>query len=238
LEKLIAKKKAIKQGAMQELLGLGFDSAQSITPRKRLHGFSGDWEERKLGDCLLENPKYGINAAAIDYDLNYPTYLRITDINDNGNLITSGFKSVNHADSSSFYIEKGDIVFARTGASVGKSYIHDTKNGDFVYAGFLIRIKVNQKILNPSFLSHYVRTKTYWNWVQVMSMRSGQPGINGNEFASFQISFPPVKEQKAIAKILNDMDLEIGSLETKTEKYKSIKDGMMQELLTGKIRLV
>lgn len=98
-----------------------------------------DWEVSELSNCLKEKPKYGIGAAAIDYDFNYPTYLRITDIEDNGTLREKDFKSVNHPEMNNYYLFDGDIVFARTGASVGKTYLHKSENGNFVYAGFLIK---------------------------------------------------------------------------------------------------
>ena len=102
----------------------------------------------------------------------------------------------------------------------------------------MIRVKPNPQKLDARYLKGFLNTKAYWNWVTVMSMRSGQPGINGNEYAQLHISLPPtLEEQKAIAQILSDMDTEIAALEQKRDKYKAIKQGMMQELLTGKTRL-
>ncbi|HOX78460.1 MAG TPA: restriction endonuclease subunit S [Bacteroidales bacterium] len=221
LEKLIVKKKMIKQGAMQELL----------KPKK-------GWEVKKLGECLLKNPDYGINAAAVDFDDTLPTYLRITDISDNGKYLHANKVSVNNVNSDSYYLDEGDIVFARTGASVGKTYLYDKNDGKLVFAGFLIRLRSNPKILFYKYLFYITQTKAYWSWVLANSMRSGQPGINSNEYKSYEISLPNLTEQKRIANILADMDSEINALETKLEKYKMIKLGMMQELLTGRIRLI
>ena len=243
LDELIEKKKAVKQGAMQELL----------TGKTRLPGFEQeagyimtevgmvprDWEVKRLGLCLAEQPKYGIGAAAVDYNFNLPTYLRITDIDEEGVIVESGLKSVDNIDASNYYLEEGDIVLARTGASVGKSYYYNSENRNFVYAGFLIKVRSNPEILLPSYLNAYIKTSRYWKWVNVMSMRSGQPGINSTEYSLLQIPLPPtLTEQKAIANALSDMDSEIHALEDKRDKYKQIKQGMMQELLTGKIRLV
>ena len=221
LEKRIAKKRNIKQGAMQTLL----------TPQE-------DWEVKKLIYCLVEKPKYGIGAAAIDNNSNFPTYLRITDIQDDGNISQKELKSVNHPESHNYYLSDGDIVFARTGASVGKSYLHKEENGKFVYAGFLIKVNPNKNKLIPYFLKSYVSTQSYWDWVNVMSMRSGQPGINGNEFGELPIPLPPLAEQEAIVEVMSDTDMLITALEKKLSKTKELKQGLMQELLTGKIRLV
>jgi type I restriction enzyme S subunit len=81
-------------------------------------------------------------------------------------------------------------------------------------------------------------TKAYWNWVRLISMRSGQPGINGSEYAQLTLSLPPVPEQIAIAEVFSGMDAEIAALEARRDKTRALKQGMMQELLTGRIRLV
>jgi len=231
LEQLIAKRRNLKQGAMQELL----------TGKRRLPRFSGsgEWEVVPLGQCLRRAPTYGVNAPAVSLDSRFPTYLRITDITEDGRFAEATKVSVNHPATESYMLEPGDIVFARTGASVGKSYLYNQKDGSLVFAGFLIRISPNPECLDPSFLSFYAQSSTYWNWVKVNSMRSGQPGINGREYANLPIPLPPTKdEQTAIAAILSDMDAEIAALEARRDKTLALKEGMMQELLTGRIRLV
>lgn len=228
LDKLITKKQNIKQGMMQQLL----------SGNRRLEGFADDWEATTLGDCLLKTPDYGINAPAVPYTENLPTYLRITDISEDGRFLPQNKTSVRHASSYKYFLEEDDIVFARTGASTGKAYSYDPKDGDLVFAGFLIRAKVNPNKLAAQYLKSYTETKAYWNWVKVMSMRSGQPGINGSEYAQLPINLPPLPEQRAIAQILSDMNTEVKQLEEQRDKYKAIKQGMMQELLTGKTRLI
>jgi len=221
LEKLIAKKRAIKQGAMQELL-------------KPKDG----WKVRKLGDCLRQNPDYGINAAAVPYNESLPIYLRITDITEDGKYSKKNIVSVDSTSSSAYYLHEGDLVFARTGASVGKAYLYDIRDGELVFAGFLIRIKTNPEILIPEYFQFYTQTSSYWDWIRANSMRTGQPGINGNEYKELIIYLPSKSEQTRIATILSDMDSEIEALEKKLGKYKMIKQGMMQNLLPGRIRLI
>ncbi|WP_190484652.1 restriction endonuclease subunit S [Microcoleus sp. FACHB-831] len=229
LDRLITKKRNIKQGATQQLL----------TGKKRLPSFSGEWGVQKLGSCLIKNPEYGINAPAVPYSDNLPVYIRITDISEDGRFLPEKKVSVNHPLSANYVLEANDLVLARTGASTGKSYLSNSKDGELVFAGFLIRVKVNPEKLDAQYLKGFLQTKAYWNWVGAMSMRSGQPGINGNEYAQLPIPLPPtLEEQKAIAQVLSDMDAEIEALEQKRNKYKAIKQGMMQELLTGRTRLV
>ncbi len=222
LEDLIAKKRLIKQGAMQELL----------TPKE-------GWEVKKLGEVLNKTPDYGINAAAVSFNDKFPTYLRITDIGDNGEFLYQTKVSVDSILSPNYILDTGDICIARTGASVGKSYYHQQKNGMLVFAGFLIRLKVNSEILNSKLLFYITKSHAYYDFINSNSMRSGQPGINSLELQSFEISFPKsLTEQTRIATILSDMDTEIEQLEQKLTKARQIKQGMMQELLTGRVRLV
>ena len=241
LDKAIAKKRHLKTATMQQLL----------TGKKRLPGFGAgkgyqkteigtipeDWNVKHLKDALKTNPRYGINAAAVPYRDSLPIYIRITDISEAGYFAPESLVSVNQENSDQYYLEEGDLVFARTGASVGKSYLYNPNDGKLVFAGFLIRIRPNENILLPDYLSQYVRTKAYWDWVQLMSMRSGQPGINGNEYGQLLVPFPDMKEQRAIATVLSDMDAEIAALETRRAKTQALKQGMMQQLLTGKVRL-
>ena len=222
LGKLIAKKQAIKQGAMQELL----------KPK-------AGWEVKKLSNCLKQNPDYGINAAAVAFNESLPVYLRITDITEDGKHSKKNVVSVDNINSSYYFLEKADLVFARTGASVGKTYLYNTKDGELIFAGFLIRVKVNPEVLLPEYFQFYTQTYSYWNWIRSNSTRTGQPGINGNEYIKLPINMPvTIEEQTRIAQILSDMDAEIEALEKKLDKYKMIKQGMMQNLLTGRIRLV
>jgi type I restriction enzyme S subunit len=228
LDRLIAKKRDLKQAAMQQLL----------TGQTRLPGFHGEWEVKRLGDCLLSRPDYGINAAAVSFSDKLPSYIRITDISEHGRFCPDRRVSVNATRSDQYYLQEGDVVFARTGASVGKSYLYEPCDGELVFAGFLIRVRPNSELLVPAFLAAYATTKPYWNWVRLMSMRSGQPGINGNEYAQLPLSLPPLPEQTAIAAVLSDMDAELAALEQRRDKTRALKQGMMQELLTGRIRLV
>jgi type I restriction enzyme S subunit len=139
--------------------------------------------------------------------------------------------------SGQYYLEDGDIVLARTGASVGKSYKYRNEDGPLVYAGFLIRVSPNAARLEPEFASAYLRTGAYWCWVRLMSMRSGQPGINGNEYAQLPIPLPSLQEQRAIAEALSDADALLDGLDRLIAKKRDLKQATKQQLLTGKTRL-
>lgn len=247
LEKLIAKKQAIKTATMQQLLtgrtrlpqfALREDGTKKGYKQSELGEVPEDWEVERLADLLNENPKYGINAPAVPLEGKLPVYIRITDISDDGYFRPSEKVGVRSQFSDQYQLRKGDLVLARTGASVGKSYLYREDDGVLIYAGFLIKLSPDIEKLDPRFLSHYLKTDQYWSWVTVNSMRSGQPGINGNEYGNLLVPCPKPEEQSAISTILSDMDSDIQTLEQRLNKTRQIKQGMMQELLTGKTRLV
>ncbi|GHD40584.1 type I restriction enzyme, S subunit [Marinobacter persicus] len=196
-----------------------------------------DWEVAPLGDCLVTRPGYGINAAAAPYSDKLPTYIRITDISEEGRFKPSPAVSVRSELAKHYYLSANDIVFARTGASVGKSYLYRTDDGPLVYAGFLIRVTPDQLKLNSDFLAAYVTTGHYWQWVRLMSMRSGQPGINGAEYSRLPVPLPSLDEQRAIATALSDVDALLEELDRLIAKKRDIKQAAMQQLLSGETRL-
>ena len=195
------------------------------------------WAVVLLGDCLAVKPSYGINAPAVPQSDRLPTYLRITDITEEGKFLPDPAVSVSSDSSENYYLSEGDIVFARTGASVGKSYLYRPSDGPLVYAGFLIRVRPNKHQLLPNFLAAYVTTGRYWQWVKLMSMRSGQPGINGTEYARLPVPLPPLEEQRAIATALSDVDALLAALDRLIAKKRDIKQATMQQLLTAQTRL-
>ena len=196
-----------------------------------------DWEVKRLGDLCENKGDYGLNAPATDYSVNLPTYLRITDIDDNGNFIHSAKKSVDNLSAKEYYLKDGDIVFARTGATVGKTYLYDVRDGQLVYAGFLIKFSPNPNKLIPYNLKAHTETKDYTNWVAITSQRSGQPGINAAEYCSLKLAIPPIEEQERICNVLQLWDTAIAKQTALIEMLTLRKRGLMQQLLTGKKRL-
>ena len=246
LDALIAKKRAIKSSAMQQLLtgkirlkeACGSNDVPARYKRTKVGMMPEDWEVTPFRSCLCAPLDYGVNAAAVPFDDELPTYLRITDIDEDSRYRPSPRVSVNHPDSDSYVLSKGDLVFARTGASVGKSYLHDPTDGALVFAGFLVRARPEPAKLDSTYCAYVVQSERYWKWVAAMSSRSGQPGINGQEYGSFPLPLPKIREQRAIAAVLSDMDAEIAGLESHRDKTLAVKHGMMQQLLTGRVRLV
>ena len=196
-----------------------------------------EWKVKRLELLCSNKGDYGINAPAVTYSKDLPTYLRITDIDDDGRFITADKTSVNSSNSENFRLKEGDILFARTGATVGKTYLYNPNDGDLVFAGFLIRFSLDTQKIIPSFLRAYTNTSIYWNWAKIISQRSGQPGINAAEYCSLQIPVPPLTEQQKIVEILSVWDKAIEKQTQLIAKLELRKKGLMQQLLTGKKRL-
>ena len=200
-------------------------------PRIRFKGFTEDWEQRKLGECM-DSFEYGLNAAAKEYD-GMHKYIRITDIDDEThNFIQSNLTSPDidfNSDVSDYKLNINDIVFARTGASVGKTYLYNPSDGDLYYAGFLIRGKVNEAC-DAGFIYQNTLTRDYDSFIRITSQRSGQPGVNSKEYTTFRLNIPCKDEQEKISELLNRLDKLFTLHQRKLEKLKLAKKALLQKL--------
>ena len=207
-----------------------FPTKGEKVPRIRFKGFTGDWEQRKLGE-MAESFQYGLNAAAKKYD-GKNKYIRITDIDDlsheflQSNL-TSPDTDISQADN--YRLNEGNILFARTGASVGKTYIYKHSDGRVYYAGFLIRAKLFKEYA-PEFIFQNTLTSKYKRFIQITSQRSGQPGVNAQEYADYGLMVPSLKEQKGIGKLLANLDHLITLHQRKLNQLLTMKKFMLQNL--------
>ena len=203
------------------------------TPKLRFPEFIEEWEEKRLGD-ISTNIMYGIGSAAIKYD-GVNKYLRITDIDDSSrNFVPKPLTSPEGLIHNNYKLSDGDIVFARTGASVGKSYLYKTSDGNLIFAGFLIKFNIISA--NPYFVYSNTFRHYYDNWVSVMSVRSGQPGINAEEYKLLPIGLPTKPEQQQIALFLTSVDSKIEQLSKKQELLREYKKGLMQKIFSQAIR--
>lgn len=207
LEKLINKKKLIKQGAKQELL----------TGKKRLDGFSGDWEFRCIGDLAEINTGSKNTEDKVD-DGKYPFFVR-----------SQKMEKIN-----TFAYDEEAILTAGDGVGVGKVFHYI--NGKFNVHQRVYKIS-NFKGVYPKFFFEYFK-ENFYNEVMKYTAKSSVDSVRRDMIDKMLIPVPNVEEQKQISQILSDMDEEIKKIEIKLDKYNNIKRGMMEELLTGKRRLV
>ncbi len=170
------------------------------------HYFTQYWEQRKLGEIAFSF-EYGLNAAAIEFD-GTNKYLRITDIDDSTHKFKNDDLTSPDTDiskSQNYLLEEGDILFARTGASVGKSFIYRKSDGVVYFAGFLIRAKIREKY-DANFVFQTTLTSQYKRYITITSQRSGQPGVNAQEYADYSLMIPSLEEQCCIGTYFENLD--------------------------------
>ena len=242
LEQLLTKKRQIKHGAMQELL----------TGKTRLPGFQSkpgykqtelgvipeDWKITQLGQ-LVSSVEYGSSAKS-SINGRVPV-LRMGNIQAGRIDWTDLVFTDDPHETAKYLLDPWDVLFNRTNTIdlVGKTAIYKGER-PAIFAGYLIRIKVDKTLLDSLFLNYVLNTEfSRKHSAKVLSVAVGQANINGQKLKTYPIPLPrTLPEQTAIATVLSDMDADIAALETKLTKARQVKQGMMQELLTGRTRLV
>lgn len=155
-----------------------------------------NYKWKYLKDVAITTGQYGANEPAIDFNDGSPRYIRITDINELGELKENDKKSALNADKS-YLLQTGDILFARSG-SVGKCYIHREYREPAIFAGYLIRYKLNTEKINPWYLFFYCNSKIYKYWVDTIQRPAVQANINAEEYRTLPIPLPSLIKQKEI----------------------------------------
>ena len=232
LDRLIAKKKAIKQGAMQELL----------TGRRRLEGFEGEWRFFKLGSNSILKARIGWQGLTTAEYLDHGDYILITgtDFLD-GSIYWSGCNYVDqkrYVQDVNIQVKPGDVLVTKDG-TIGKvAYVSILPKPATLNSGVFVIRPTNDAYL-PRFFYYILASPYFEDFLRKLSAGSTISHLYQKDFVHFEFPLPPtIEEQRAIAQILTDMDAEIVALEQQRDKYKAVKQGMMQELLTGKTRLV
>lgn len=189
-----------------------------------------EWEEKTLGE-ISEPLKYGMSAAAVKYD-GENKYLRITDIDEASRKYVSDKIASPEASkiAEKFLVQKNDLLFARTGASVGKTYLYDETDGKMYYAGYLIKAHIKPEY-DSQFIFQLTLTNEFKKWVKKESMRTAQPGINAEYLAKYKMMIPCMEEQQKIGSFLAEIDKEIQIQKEFIKTYAEGKKRMMRELM-------
>ena len=186
------------------------------------------WEEKTLGE-VTDNISYGLNAASKDYD-GENKYIRITDIDETtGKYNNSNIVSPDCVLSDEYKLKINDLLFARTGASTGKTYLYNENDGKMYFAGFLIKFSIKKEYCS-NFLFYITQTYNYKKWVLIMSVRSGQPGINAKEYSKYKFLCPAYSEQVKISNIILKIDNIIEKANIILESYNAYKKGLLQKM--------
>lgn len=233
LNKKIEKKKLIKQGAMQQLL----------TGKKRLAGFTELWVEKRISEACTIKARIGWQGLKSDEYLDYGDYVLITGTDfDNGFIDWTKCSYVSKErfeQDENIKIKQGDVLITKDG-SIGKvAYLNSIPMEGTLNSGvFVVRPK-NSSELNNDYLALIFKSEFFEDFIAQLKAGSTIAHLYQKDFVKFQLYYPrDLSEQTAIATILSDMDKEIEGLEAKRAKYEQVKQGMMQQLLTGKIRLI
>src|SRR3989338_389861 len=241
------KQKTIKLLNEQKQAVINRAITKGINPNVRLKssgfGWMGDapkhWEVRRLKNFLLEPLKYGANEAAELTDRTPPRYIRITDIDKNGNLVDSSFRSLPIDIAEPYLLQEGDILLARSGATVGKSFLYFNSYGSSAYAGYLIRARINPNIVSFAFFYNYLQSSAYWTWVSLMTIQATIQNVSAEKYGCLPVPVPPCQEQELILKkIANDcrpFDELICASHKDIEFMREYRIRLISDVVTGKI---
>ena len=189
------------------------------------------WGVKRLKFIVQESLQYGANEAAELDDPDLPRFVRITDVDEHGNLREDTFRSLPEEIAKPFLLKEGDLLFARSGATVGKTFFYQKSWGRAAYAGYLIRARLNRKIVVPNFINQITKTGFYQQWIQSMLIQATIQNVNAEKYASFVVTLPPLPEQQAIASFL---DRETGRIDSLIGK----KQQLLQMLAEQRTALI
>ena len=200
------------------------------------------WEVMRLKFMLSEKLKYGANESAELDDPEQPRYIRITDIDEQGNLKNDTFKSLEFEKAKDYLLKLNDILLARSGATAGKSYIYKENLKNFAcYAGYLIRVRLEQKKFNAKFVNYYFQSVGYWDWIKSVNIQATIQNVSAEKYNDFLLSVPNLQEQVTIVDYLDQKTAKIDqAIALKTahiEKLKEYKSVLINDVVTGKVRV-
>lgn len=238
-EKVIEELKAYKQSVITETItkGLNPDAPMRDSGIEWIGQIPEHWEVKRLKSILQKPLQYGANESGSSFNENQPRYVRITDILDNDLRDNIEKQSLTEEQAEGYILQHNDILFARSGGTVGKSFIFDEKYGRCAFAGYLIKASVCQESV-PKFIYYYTLTSCYEEWKKQIFIQSTIQNIGADRYSQLQIPIPNRIEQQAIADDLDEKCADIDSLiQTKQSKIDSLKEykkSIIYEYVTGK----
>ena len=197
------------------------------------------WEVKKLKHIVTKPLMYGANEAAIDDDRDQPRFVRITDIRNNGTLREDTFRSLPWLLAKPYMLREGDVLLARSGATVGKSFIYSSDWGECCFAGYLIKASIDISKASPYWFYRYTESDYYWNWISSTLIQATIQNVSAEKYNNFFLCIPPKQEQKRIIAFLDKETAKIDTLiekcETAIELLKERRTALISAAVTGKI---
>ena len=240
-EKMVDDLKAYRSSVITEAVTKGLDKNVEMKESglEWLGMVPGNWEVLPLKHLVSEPLQYGANESADDCIISDPRYIRITDITENGDLRDSTYKTLPRSKAISYMLKKGDILFARSGATVGKTYVFK-EDYDACFAGYLIKASCNKKLI-PMFLYYFTSSNSYENWKNSIFNQATIQNIGADKYSILPIPLPSRSEQQKIVDYLNDkigkIENAISEQEHQLSDLKAYKSSLITEAVTGKIDL-
>jgi len=202
------------------------------------------WEVKKLKYCLINKLKYGANESGVEYNANLPRYVRITDFGQDGKLSEDNKLSLSWSQGEDYLLKDGDILFARSGATVGKTYqfrMSMSVEDNYCFAGYLIKAESNHELILSDFLYLYTNSNLFNNWKEGIFNKATIENIGADKYSQLMVIIPPLTEQKEILekfkiddeKITNAISLK----QQEIEKLKEYKATLINSAVTGKIKI-
>ncbi|MHA3096745.1 restriction endonuclease subunit S [Acinetobacter brisouii] len=193
----------------------------------------------KIKQLAISKLTYGANESAEQEIKEHPRYIRITDIKNDGTLNPESFKSLPPEIAEQYLLANNDILFARSGATVGKTFKYSDSWGVCCFAGYLIKLSVNVKIANPDYVFYYLNSYPYWEYIASNQSQSTIQNVSAEKYANFTIAIPKIFEQEKIVSFLDSETSRIDSLIAKQEKLieklKEYRASIISHAVTGKI---
>ena len=238
-EEMITKLQSYKQSVITEAVTKGLDKNVPLKDSgiEWIGEIPEHWICTVFKKFLSEPMQYGANEPAEECNYNDPRYIRITDIKDDGTLRDDTFKSLPLEKAKEYMLTKGDLLFARSGATVGKTFLYK-EDYAACFAGYLIKARCNKNELLPNFIFYYTLSNAYQNWKNSIFIQSTIQNIGADKYSVMPIIAPPLSEQQSIANYLDQKCSEIDELisikQQKIEKLKDYKKSLIFECVTGK----
>ena len=201
------------------------------------------WEVRRLKFCLKDKLKYGANASGEIYNPSWYRYIRITDFTSAGTLDENNKLSLSPQNGVNYELNDGDILLARSGATVGKSFQFRLADRDerCCYAGYLIKATPNEEIILSDFLFNFTQSSVYENWKNSIFIKATIENISADKYANLLVLLPPIEEQKLILEHIKTetrtLDIAINKAEREIELIKEYREAMIAEAVTGKMKI-
>ena len=197
-----------------------------------------EWNIIQLKYLLNEPMKYGATESGVDYDESLIRYIRITDIDSSGNLKETGKLSLTPQQAFGFILKNNTILYARSGGTVGKTFLYTTDCGKAAFAGYLISAVANPKIALPKWIMYYSNSNAYWNWVNSIFSQATIQNIGADKYSKMPLPLPDIALQKTIISYLDDKCFKIDALikdkQTQLTTLADYKKSLIYEYVTGK----